>query len=79
MTKLALPVLALFGTRDTVVPTDMARLYGGLLAKGFTTMVYNATHDVEGDRPEAVASIVNEFLAHGESFIVNRDSALIHP
>jgi hypothetical protein len=34
---------------------------------------------VDSDRPEAVAAIVNEFLKHGESFIVNRDSGLLHP
>jgi pimeloyl-ACP methyl ester carboxylesterase len=79
MTTLPMPVLALFGTRDKVVPTDMARLYSGLLPKCFATMIYNATHAVDSDRPEAVAAIVNEFLKHGESFIVNRDSGLLHP
>jgi pimeloyl-ACP methyl ester carboxylesterase len=73
------PVLALFGTCDKVVPTETARQYYRLLPKCFTTMVYNATHAMLSDRPEAVASIVNEFLKHRESFVVNRDSGLFNP
>ncbi len=77
--ELTMPILALFGTRDTVVPTGMARLYASLLPKCFTTMVYNATHTMDGDRPEAVAAIVSEFLRHREGFVVNRNSGLLHP
>jgi pimeloyl-ACP methyl ester carboxylesterase len=79
MRQLSIPVLALFGTCDKVVPIEMARLYYRLLPKCFTTMVYNATHAIYSDRPEAVASIVNEFLKHREGFVVNRESGLINP
>jgi len=79
MAKVATPVLALFGTRSTVVSTDAAREYTALLQKCFATLVYDAGHDIDMERPEAVASVVGNFLQHGESFIVNRDDGMIHP
>ena len=79
MAGIAVPVLALFGTRSTVVSTDAARLYSTLLPKCFTTMVYDAGHDIDLDRPDAVTAVVKNFLQHGETFIVNRDNAIINP
>ena len=79
MAGIAVPVLALFGTRSTVVSTDAARLYSTLLPKCFTTMVYDAGHDLDLDRPDAVTAVVKNFLQHGETFIVNRDNAIINP
>jgi len=79
MREIAVPVLALFGTADAVVPTDAARLYSALLPKCFPVMVYDATHAVESDRPEAVAAIVGDFLAYGEGFVINRQKGLINP
>lgn len=77
--KIAVPVLALFGTRSTVVSTDAAREYTARLPKCFATMVYDAGHDIDMERPDAVAALVKNFLQHGEGFIVNRDNGMIHP
>ena len=79
MANIAAPVLVLFGTSDDVVSTDAARIFSWLLSKCYTVMVYDATHDIETDRPEAVADVVGEFLAHGEGFLINRSSAIINP
>ena len=79
MGAIAIPVLALFGTRCTVVSTDAAREYSRSIPKCFTTMVYDAGHEIDLDRPDAVPSVVDNFLHHGETFIVNRDSAMINP
>lgn len=79
MAGLAIPVLALFGTRCMVVSTDAAREYNRGIPKCFTTMVYDAGHEIDLDRPEAVTALVGNFLQHGETFIVNRDNAMINP
>jgi pimeloyl-ACP methyl ester carboxylesterase len=79
MGEIAVPVLAVFGTSDPIVSTDAARHYSVLLRKCFTVMVYDATHDIEADRPDAVAAIVGNFLAHGEGFVINRDNGIINP
>lgn len=79
MTGVAAPVLALFGTRSAIVSTDAAREYNRALPKCFSTMVYDAGHDIDLDRPEAVTAVVRNFLQNGESFIVNRDNGMINP
>jgi pimeloyl-ACP methyl ester carboxylesterase len=68
------PVLVLFGTRDAVVPTAMARVYRERLSHCHVTYVYGAGHDVPADRPEAFARLTAEFLAYGEGFVRNRGS-----
>jgi hypothetical protein len=42
-------------------------------------MVYDAAHATDADRPEAVASVVDDFLRRQESFLVRQKSGLIHP
>jgi len=77
--SIAAPVLCLFGTRGAIVSTDAAREYTRRLPKCFTTLVYDAGHDIDLDRPDAVTSVVRNFLQNGETFIVNRDNAIINP
>ena len=79
MGGVAVPVLVLFGTRSVIVSTDAAREYTRALPKCFSTLVYDAGHDIDLDRPEAVAAVVRNFLQNGESFIVNRDNGMINP
>jgi len=79
MEKLDLPVLVLFATLDKVIPPEMGRVYRDKLPRCNLIYVYDAGHAMDIDRPEAVASVVGEFLERGEGFIVSRNSALIHP
>jgi pimeloyl-ACP methyl ester carboxylesterase len=73
------PVLALFGTEDKVTPPAAAHLYREILPNCHLVMVYDAAHAIDADRPEAVASVVDDFLERGERFLVRRKSGLIHP
>ena len=77
--SLTMPVLVLFGTRDGVIPPDMGRFYREKLPNCHFMLVYDAAHALDADRPEAFASVVGDFLARRESFIVNTSSALINP
>jgi pimeloyl-ACP methyl ester carboxylesterase len=73
------PVLAVFGTEDKVTPPAAAHLYREILPNCHLMMVYDAAHAMDADRPEAVASVVDDFLERGERFLVRRTSGLIHP
>ena len=77
--SLALPVLALFGTEDRVIPPEAARFYAEIMPKCNLVMVYDAAHAVDADRPEAVASVTADFLARHEKFLVTEESGLINP
>jgi hypothetical protein len=41
--------------------------------------VHQAAHDIEGDRPEAFADVVGDFLDRGWMFLVPEQSTLINP
>ena len=77
--ELSQPVLVLFGTVDTVTPPEDAHRYRELLQNCHITLVYDAGHAIEADRPEAFASLVGDFLTRKEQFVVRETSALIHP
>lgn len=76
---ITMPVLALFGTVDRLISSDVARVYREKLPNCSVVIVYNAAHLIDADRPEATASVVGDFLERHEGFLVNRTSGLINP
>jgi pimeloyl-ACP methyl ester carboxylesterase len=75
--EIATPVLALFGTDDEASPPEFGHAWRRGLPKCFVTFVYGADGDMANERPEAVASLVADFLARGEGFLVkDRDERL---
>jgi pimeloyl-ACP methyl ester carboxylesterase len=78
LADLNVPVLTLFGTLDRAIPPEMGRIYREKLPNCHFVLVYDAGHAMDADRPEAVASIVSDFLANGPAFVVNRQSSLLH-
>jgi pimeloyl-ACP methyl ester carboxylesterase len=76
---LNVPVLVLFGTKDRMIPPEMGRIYREQLPNCHYILVYDAGHAIDADRPEALASVVRDFLQRHESFVVNQTSALINP
>jgi pimeloyl-ACP methyl ester carboxylesterase len=79
MRGLAVPTLVLFGSADRVTPAEYGRLYRELLPNCQFVIVYDAAHAIDGDRPEAFAAIVTDFIAHREQFVVRRESRLLYP
>lgn len=77
--SLETPVLALFGTVDRVTPPEAAHLFPEILPNCHIVMVYDAAHAIDADRPEAVASVTDDFLERHERFLVRNKSGLIHP
>ncbi len=72
------PVLALFGTRDKLAPVELGRFYKTLFANAWFLMVYDAAHDISGDRPEAFAQAVGDFLQRGAQFTISDRSTRLN-
>jgi pimeloyl-ACP methyl ester carboxylesterase len=77
--ELKLPILTCFGTRDAIAPVETARHYRAHLPGCNLMLVYDSGHDMETERPEAVASLVLDFLERHDLFLVRRESDLIFP
>jgi pimeloyl-ACP methyl ester carboxylesterase len=73
------PTLALFGTSDGLISPDLGREYRSRLPNGNLAFVYDASHEIMVDRPEAFAGVVADFLERQEVFVVGRRSGLINP
>jgi pimeloyl-ACP methyl ester carboxylesterase len=71
-------VLVLFGTQDTLAPVEYGRFYKTLLPNAWFLMVYDAAHDISGDRPEAYAEAVGDFLRRGAQFTVSDRSSRLN-
>lgn len=76
---LNVPTLVLFGTLDRSIPPEMGRVYRELMPNCHLVLVYDAGHAIDMDRPEAFASVVEDFLQRREGFIVTAQSGLIYP
>ena len=78
LAALTMPVLALFGTVDRVTPAEGAHLYRETLPNCHIVLVYDAAHAVDGDRPEAAASVIDDFLKREDKFLVRNTSSLLY-
>ena len=73
------PILACFGTKDTIAPVEAARHYRERMPGCNLVLIYDAGYGMETERPEAVASLVLDFLERRDLFLVRRESDLIFP
>ena len=79
LAELNMPVLVLYGTNDPVTPPAGGKLFRAALPNCHLVMVYDAAHAIDGDRPEAAAALIDDFLNRHEQFLVKNTSNLIHP
>jgi pimeloyl-ACP methyl ester carboxylesterase len=77
----ALPTrtLILFGTDDGVINPINGRTLRRLMKNSTLQLVYDAAHDIQGDRPEAFAETVSDFLRRGMGFMINEQDGIINP
>lgn len=73
---LDVPALILYGEKDGLFGTEPGRVYRAAIAHSTFTIVYDAAHDIQGDRPEAFAAMVGDFVRRGREFAVNDQSTL---
>jgi pimeloyl-ACP methyl ester carboxylesterase len=71
--------LVLFGDRDGIIPPQNGRTYRRLMPNCSLIFVHQAAHDIQGDRAEAFAEVVGDFLDRGWQFLLPEQSALINP
>jgi len=79
MAELEVPTLVIFGTRDRLTPPYLGRIYRDKLPHCHFVLLYDAGHQAAVERPEAFASLVNDFLERRDAFIVNQQSSMLHP
>jgi pimeloyl-ACP methyl ester carboxylesterase len=68
------PALVLCGTRDDAGPAGPGVTCQQLLPNAFLSYVYDAGRDIRGDRPDAFAALVSDFLTRHGRFLA-RDGA----
>jgi pimeloyl-ACP methyl ester carboxylesterase len=71
--------LVLFGSEDTVVAPEAARLYRARIPNSNIAFVYDAGHLIEAERPEALVNAVSDYVELRETFIVGRQTGIINP
>jgi pimeloyl-ACP methyl ester carboxylesterase len=76
---LKVPVLSVFGTRDTVIPPDLGHLYKDLIPDAHLVFVYDAGHAIMAERPDAFVEVVGDFLEREDAFVISRVKTVILP
>lgn len=71
--------LVLFGSEDTMVAPEAARLYRAQIPNSNIAFVYDAGHLIEAERPEALINAVADYVELRETFIVGRQTGIINP
>jgi pimeloyl-ACP methyl ester carboxylesterase len=73
------PTLAVWGIDDGIIPPEGGRIYKQRVPHCAYVLVYDAAHDVQGDRPEACTDLVRDFLRRGLNFVISDEDARINP
>lgn len=76
---LGVRTLVLFGDRDGIIPPQNGRTWRRLLPNCSFILVHDAAHDIQGDRAEAFADVVSDWLARGWQFLLPEQDTLINP
>jgi len=71
--------LVVGGEFDGVIPVENGRTYRRFMPNCSFQIVHDAAHDIQGDRPEAFADLVGDFLRRGMAFLVPERDTLINP
>jgi pimeloyl-ACP methyl ester carboxylesterase len=77
--EIACATLVLFGSADTLVAPEAARLYRAQIPNSNIGFVYDAGHLIEAERPEALINAVSDYVELRETFIVGRHTGVINP
>jgi pimeloyl-ACP methyl ester carboxylesterase len=79
LAQLDVPTLVVFGTRDRLTPPDLGRIYRDRMPRCHFVLLFDAGHEAAIERPEALASLVKDFLQRREAFIVTDTSSRLYP
>jgi pimeloyl-ACP methyl ester carboxylesterase len=73
------PTLLLLGMNDTRVPPGSAAALCAALPRAHPILIYGAGHALDVERVDAVASVMRDFIARGDKFIVRDESDVLYP
>ena len=73
------PTLVVFGLKDRTVADGAASVYRERVPNCNVSIVYDAGHLILADRPQALISVVADYVERRETFIVGRQSSVINP
>ena len=79
LSRLECPTLAVFGQEDRLTSREAAGLWRELVPNCNICFVYDAGYAIAVDRPDALVSLVSDFVRRRETFIVENRSGLINP
>ncbi|HVW17715.1 MAG TPA: alpha/beta hydrolase [Solirubrobacteraceae bacterium] len=77
--ELDLPTMIVIGTRDEPAASEAGREHKRRIARSDLVYVYDAGRSIAGDRPEAYAELVADFVVRREGHVVDRRSRVINP
>ena len=63
----------------TLKGADAGAYYVERLPNCYYALVYDAGHEIEVERPEALFAAVRDFLEQRETFVVSRKNTVINP
>ncbi len=70
--------LVMFGKDDGIINPVNGRTYRRLMPNCVLMYVYDASHEISQDRPEAFVDVVSDFVTRGMNFMVNDADRLIN-
>jgi len=79
LSEIPCATLVVFGLKDQLVAPEAASIYREKIPNCNVSLVYDAGHVIVAERPEALSSLVSDFVERRETFIVNRRTSIIHP
>jgi pimeloyl-ACP methyl ester carboxylesterase len=79
LAELDVPTLVLLGTEDQISRAELGDIYREMMPICQVVMIYDAAHAIDADRPEAVAAVMEDYLARQERFLVKEQSGLLYP
>ena len=62
-----------------MVSPEAPRVYRARIPNCNISLVYDAGHLIEAERPDALINVVSDFVERRETFIVGRESTVINP
>ncbi len=79
LNETACAALVVIGSKDASIPSHAAQTYRTQMLNCHVAIVYDAGHNIMADRPAALTDVVADFIERGETFVVGRQSGIIHP
>jgi len=79
LADLQVATLVLVGTNDEILLPETGQRYVEQIPNCYYVLVYDAGHAIETDRPDALCTVVSDFVERRDAFIVEDKSTTINP